>query len=302
MNCLTLAINRQGMTIMQSVNTTHRDSHTVTNIGFIGGGNMARAILTSLSEQKEQFSLYVCDRNADKRHYFQNTLGITATEDYRDFIDSLDIIILAIKPQGFPALLQELQPLIKPHQLIISVAAGVSVSAILRGLSKKAHPVIRVMPNTPSTIGLGASAIYANTEVSDQQKDITDAIFTSCGVTAWLQDEKLISAAVAVSGSSPAYIYYLMEIMTKVGVQMGLDEASSKTLTQQAVLGSARYSQLSDLSLETLKRNVMSPKGTTEQAIFSLEANHLDRIVENAMQAAFNRDQELSEIISKEIL
>lgn len=286
---------------MQSIKTPLCDPTIETSIGFIGGGNMARAILTSLSEPKDQFNLFVCDRNEAKRQYFQESLGVTASADYHDFIESLDIIVLAIKPQGFPALLAELKPLIKPHQLIISVAAGVSVSAILRGLGKEQHPVIRVMPNTPSTIGLGASAIFANAEVSESQRTITDAVFNSCGVTAWLEDEKLISAAVAVSGSSPAYIYYLMEIMTKVGIKMGLDETSSKTLTQQAVLGSARYSQLSDLTLETLKKNVMSPKGTTEQAIFSLENNHLDRIIEEAMNAAFNRDQELSEIISKEI-
>lgn len=277
------------------------DNNAKTHIGFIGGGNMARAILTSLSKQKAQFSLFVCDRNAEKRDYFQESLGITASEHYQDFIADLDIIILAIKPQGFPALLTELKPLLKPHQLVISIAAGVSVEAILRGLGTTQHAVIRVMPNTPSTIGLGASAIYANAEVSSAQRAITDTIFNSCGVTAWLQEEKLISAAVAVSGSSPAYIYYLMDIMMKVGMQMGLDETSSKTLTQQAVLGSARYSQLSDLSLETLKKNVMSPKGTTEQAIFSLENNQLDRIITEAMQAAFNRDQELSNIISQEI-
>lgn len=285
---------------MFSENSPQTDS-TSTHIGFIGGGNMARAILTSLSAEKDQFKLFVCDRNEDKRQYFQETLNVTASADYRDFIESLDIIVLAIKPQGFPALLAALKPLIKPHQLVISIAAGVSVSAILRGIGKEAHSIIRVMPNTPSTIGLGASAMYANSEVSPSQKAITDTIFSSCGVTAWLQDEKLISAAVAVSGSSPAYIYYLMDIMTKVGIKMGLDEVSSKTLTQQAILGSARYSQLSDLSLETLKKNVMSPKGTTEQAIFSLEANHLDHIIEEAMQAAFDRDQALSEIISKEI-
>ncbi|MHC5226240.1 pyrroline-5-carboxylate reductase [Ignatzschineria sp. LJL83] len=286
---------------MQSENIPHNDSSTQTSVGFIGGGNMARAILTSLSQQTSEFNLFVCDRNEDKRRHFQEDLGITAMADYKDFIESLDIIVLAIKPQGFPALLAELKPLLKPHQLLISIAAGVSVAGILRGVAKDEHPIIRVMPNTPATIGLGASAIFANEFVSDSQKEITDTIFKSCGITAWLEEEKLISAVVAVSGSSPAYIYYLMDIMTKVGVQMGLDEASSKALTQQAVLGSAKYSQLSTDSLETLKKNVMSPKGTTEQAIFSLENNHLDRIIQDAMQAAFNRDQELSEIISQEI-
>lgn len=286
---------------MQSENIPHNDSSTQTSVGFIGGGNMARAILTSLSQQTSAFNLFVCDRNEDKRRHFQEDLGITATKDYQDFIESLDIIVLAIKPQGFPALLAELKPLLKPHQLLISIAAGVSVAGILRGIGQAEHPIIRVMPNTPATIGLGASAIFANEFVSASQKEMTDTIFKSCGITAWLNEEKLISAVVAVSGSSPAYIYYLMDIMTKVGVQMGLDEASSKALTQQAVLGSAKYSQLSTDSLETLKKNVMSPKGTTEQAIFSLENNHLDRIIQEAMQAAFNRDQELSEIISQEI-
>ncbi len=266
---------------------------------------MARAILTSLSQENsdphEGYSLFVCDRNADKRHFFQDTLKVTATEDYHDFIDQLDIIVLAIKPQGFPALLAELKPILKPYQLIISIAAGVSIEAILRGLGKESHPVIRVMPNTPATIGLGASAIYANKEVSEEARAITNYIFESCGITAWLASEELISAAVAVSGSSPAYLFYLMDIMTKTGVAMGLDEKNSLALTQQAVLGSAKYSQCSELSLETLKQNVMSPKGTTEQAIFSLENNGLDRIITEAMHAAFNRDKALSDIISAQI-
>lgn len=272
------------------------------SIGFIGGGNMARAILTSLSQHENSHQLFVCDRNLEKREFFEKTLKVTASADYRDFINKLDVIILAIKPQGFPALLAELKPLIQPHQLIISIAAGVSVDAILRGLGKSSHPIVRVMPNTPSTIGLGASAIYANNEVSEDDKAITDTIFQSCGITAWLQEERLISAAVAVSGSSPAYLFYLMEIMAKVGESMGLDAKSSLALTQQAVLGAAKYSQEANLPLETLKKNVMSPQGTTERAIFSLENNHLDHIVKEAMQAAFDRDQELSEIISKEIL
>lgn len=271
------------------------------SIGFIGGGNMARAILTSLSQKNDDLSLFVCDRNADKRHFFQNELNINAAEDYRAFIDDLDIIVLAIKPQGFPVLLAELKPILKPHQLIISIAAGVSIAAILRGLGSDSHPIVRVMPNTPATIGLGASAIYANNHVSAEDRALTDAIFSSCGITAWLSSEELISAAVAVSGSSPAYLFYLMDIMTKTGVSMGLDEKSSLALTQQAVLGAAKYSQLSDLSLETLKKNVMSPNGTTEQAIFSLENNGLERIIVEAMQAAFNRDKSLSDTISKQI-
>lgn len=273
-------------------------------VGFIGGGNMAKAILSGLSQKERCFDLYLCDRNEEKRTYFQQTLGVTTSADYRDFIDQVDILILAIKPQGFPTLLAELKPILhalKEKPLIISIAAGVSIEAILRGIDATEYPIIRVMPNTPSTIGLGASALYANEAVSKSACNDADQIFASCGITTWLASEKLISAAVAVSGSSPAYLYYLMDIMSRVGVEMGLTPENSKVLTQQAVLGSARYSQLSDLSFETLKRNVMSPQGTTEQAIFSLEKNHFDKIIEEAMRAAFNRDQELSELISEKI-
>lgn len=274
----------------------------IKSIGFIGGGNMSRAILTSLSQKKDAYKLYVCDRNEEKRAFFQEELKISAAQNYHDFIASLDVIVLAIKPQGFPELLAELAPLIQPHQLIISIAAGVSVEAILRGIRQQHHPVIRVMPNTPATIGLGASAIYANPDTSPENREITDSIFKGCGITAWLESEEQISAAVAVSGSSPAYIFYLMEIMAKVGESMGLDAQNSLALTTQAVLGAAKYSALSTLSLESLKKNVMSPKGTTECAIMSLESNHLDRIIAKAMQAAFDRDQALSKIISDKIV
>lgn len=189
-------------------------------VGFIGGGNMAKAILSGLSEKDKAFDLYLCDRNEEKRAYFQQMLGVTTSADYRDFINKLDIIILAIKPQGFPALLKELKPLLKEKPLIISIAAGVSIEAILRGIDATEYPIIRVMPNTPSTIGLGASALYANEAVPKSACDDADQIFSSCGITTWLESEALISAVVAVSGSSPAYLYYLMDIMSRVGEEM----------------------------------------------------------------------------------
>lgn len=270
-------------------------------IGFIGGGNMARAILTGLAERFPKQNLYVSDLNEKNLEHFQQTLGINTSERYQDFIQSLDVVVLAIKPQGFPALLKELKTLIKPNQLVISIAAGISIEAILKGLQNRAIPVVRTMPNTPATIGLGATALFANDNVTQTQRAMADTIFKSCGVTAWLEEEALLSAAVAVSGSSPAYFFYLMECMVKVGEKLGLSRENSEVLTKQAMLGSARFSQLAEESLTELKQNVMSPEGTTERAIFSLEDAKLDTIVEDAMRAAFDRDKELSEIISAKI-
>lgn len=273
-------------------------------IGFIGGGNMSQAILSGLTAKGSPYELYVCDRNENKRHFFTATLGVKATHDYREFIETVDVIVLAIKPQGFPALLAELKPLIKPHQLILSIAAGIPIEAIARGLGQAENQIaiVRAMPNTPSSIGLGATGLYGNTATNDTQKAIVSTLFESCGAITWLQSEALISAVVAVSGSSPAYFFYIMDIMTKVGESMGLDPESSLILTQQAMLGAARYSQKAGIPLETLKKNVMSPKGTTEQAVFSLERDHLDDVLKRAMQAAYDRDQVLSKEIGDTIV
>lgn len=271
------------------------------NIGFIGGGNMARAILTGLTQSFSKQQLFVSDRNLDKREYFREELGIQATESYHDFIDRLDVVILAIKPQGFPELLKELKASLRSDQLVISIAAGITTKAISKGLGERGFPIVRTMPNTPATIGLGATALFANNTVSKTQKKLADTIFKSCGVTAWLEEETQLSAAVAVSGSSPAYFFYLMECMVNMGEKLGLSRENSDILTKQAMLGAARFSQTSKDSLSQLKKNVMSPEGTTERAIFALEDAKLETIIEDAMRAAFDRDRELSEIISAKI-
>lgn len=268
------------------------------SIGFIGGGNMARAILTGAVTDYPKSKLFVADRHQANRDYFSQQLGITACKHFSEFIQKVDLLILAIKPQGFPELFAELRPHIKESLSIISIAAGVTTTSIQQGLGLTKQPVIRVMPNTPATINLGASALYATKETPKMLKEFTDTLFSTCGITVWVPKEEQLSAAVAVSGSSPAYFFYIMEIMTEMGVNLGLTPESSALLTKQSLLGAARYSLKSEESLATLKQNVISPNGTTEAAIKSFLEDDLAGTIQRGMEAAAKRDRMLSEEIA----
>ncbi len=270
-------------------------------IGFIGGGNMARAILSGLVKEFPKEQLFVSDLNEENCTFFRETLGIEASQDFHDFIEKVDIILIAIKPQGFATLLPQLAPLIRHDQLIISIAAGVDTETIATALQKAEQPIIRVMPNTPATIGYGASGLFANAFVNDEERRLATTIFNACGRTLWVEDEAKMSAVVALSGSSPAYFFYLLEIMASVGEELGIGEAESAELAMQSMLGAAKYAQESPLSLTQLKKNVMSPEGTTEQAIFSLERDNLPEVVRRAMKACAERDQSLSKEVSSAI-
>ncbi|MDG9729603.1 pyrroline-5-carboxylate reductase [Ignatzschineria sp. RMDPL8A] len=270
-------------------------------IGFIGGGHMATAILEGLVEHYPKSLLYVADRNAPKREYFSETLGINTASHFSEFIDEMDAIVLAIKPQGFPELLPELKPHLKEETLVISVAAGISSEAILRALGRETQPLVRTMPNIPAAVGLGATALFSPNTLTDSHAALTETIFNACGITTWVEKEALLSAVISVSGSSPAYFFYLLEIMIDAGVKLGLSRESSEILAKQTMLGSAQIALDSDKSVKALKESVMSPEGTTEQAIFSFERDDLQQIIERGMQAAFDRDQVLSSEISKKL-
>ena len=270
-------------------------------IGFIGGGHMATAILEGLVEHYPKDLLYVADRNAPKREYFSETLGINTASHFSEFIDEMDAIILAIKPQGFPELLPELKPHLNDKTLVISVAAGISSEAILRALGRDNQPLVRTMPNIPAAVGLGATALFSPHALTDSHAALTETIFNACGITTWVEKEALLSAVISVSGSSPAYFFYLLEIMIDAGVKLGLSRESSEILAKQTMLGSAQIALDSDKSVKALKESVMSPEGTTEQAIFSFERDDLQQIIERGMQAAFDRDQVLSSEISKKL-
>ncbi len=269
-------------------------------IAFIGAGNMSQAIFGGLIKQGyDPARIWASSRTPETLRHLTTEYGIHTSTNNLELIAQADVVILAVKPQGMQALLVELADSLQQHQpLLISVAAGITIDALNRwsgyGLS-----IVRCMPNTPSLLQCGASGLYANATVTADQRQIVDHIFCSVGIVSWVDKESLIDAVIAVSGSGPAYYFMIMEAMIDAGVKLGLSEQTATKLTIQTALGAARMAQESDVDAGTLKRRVMSPGGTTEQAIFTLEEGKLPQLLESAMQRCAERADEMAQQLTK---
>ena len=226
---------------------------------FIGGGNMTRAIVTGLI--KGHYSpklIYVVDRNLPKRDFFEKTLQVHAAENFSEFLPTADIVVLSIKPQSAEILCQSLHEKIT-HQLIISVMAGITIeklSACLGG----AHAIVRAMPNTPAKIGEGATGLFANAHVTQEQKNITEAMMKSAGIIAWLETESQLNIITALSGSGPAYYLYFIEIMQNIAIKRGLPENIASTFAVQTAFGAAQLAHESQEAVKTLRQHSLPPK------------------------------------------
>ena len=182
--------------------------------------------------------------------------------------------------------------------MIVSVAAGVRVRDIFGGLGHDAA-IVRTMPNTPALLGCGATALFANEFVSAEQRSRAENILRAVGVTAWVDDETLLDAVTALSGSGPAYYFFLMEVMERIGVDLGLDQDTARALTLQTALGAARMANETGESPATLRRRVTSPGGTTEAALKRLSAGDFESALNEALKAARDRSIDLGEELGK---
>src|SRR6056297_2322709 len=206
-----------------------------------------------------------------------------------------DVIILAVKPQVMADVCASIAPaLAEGSPLVLSIAAGVPIASYQRWLGTAA-PVVRCMPNTPSLLGCGASGLFASPEVSAQQRERAQAIMDAVGTSVWVEREEQLHAVTAVSGSGPAYFFLFMESMVDAGERLGLDRETATALVQQTCLGAARMALESGVPLDELRQRVTSPKGTTEQAIASFEAQGLRDVIHRALAACSARSEELSD-------
>jgi len=263
-------------------------------LAFIGSGNMATALINGLlADGYPADSITASDQLAEKRENLAGS-GIHTTDDNCGAVSGADVVVLAVKPQILQAVCQEIEPAIKQTRaLIISIAAGITESSLASWLGKESA-IVRTMPNTPAMLQSGATVLHANANTSQEQKDIAESILRAVGITRWLDSEKQIDAATALSGSGPAYYFLFMEAMTRAGIDMGLSQETAHLLTLQTALGAARMAMESNDLPEELRKKVTSPGGTTEAAINHLQAQHFEDIVSQAMQAAKNRSKELS--------
>ncbi|CAO3619296.1 unnamed protein product [Mucor hiemalis] len=275
-------------------------SNNTPTIAFIGGGNMAEAVMGGLySSGHPHNKLRFSEPLEERMQYMKSKYPeVMATKDNDACVEGADIVILAVKPQVLRKVVTELASTLhnNPHILIISIVAGIECEAILRWLNASYQaPLVRIMPNTPALIGEGAVGLFANPVVTQAQRELTESLFGSVSKElSWVDTESLIDTITGVSGSGPAYFFLIMEAMENAGVAAGLTREGAKALTLQTCLGAARMAQKSEDDLATLRSKVTSPNGTTEAAIKTMEAANIRQIMHDAVFAATDRSKELA--------
>lgn len=265
----------------------------VKNITFIGAGNMAGAIIAGLlSRGYPAESVRATTRSADSAARAADKLGIETGTDNLAAVRWADVVVLAVKPQMLGQTCAELRDAID-GQLVMSVAAGIDTATLADWLGEDVA-LVRSMPNTPSQVGVGASGLYANARASAEDHDFATQIADATGISTWVEDESLMHAVTAISGSGPAYYFLFMEAMIETGVELGLARDSARTLALQTARGAAELASQADVEVDELKRRVMSPGGTTERAIHAFEEGGLRDLVKKAATASAERSRTLA--------
>lgn len=265
------------------------------NIAFIGAGNMASSIIGGLvAKGFSPKRIMASDPYPESLARLAAIAPVKTTSDNNDAVAFADVIVLAVKPQVMKAVLETMASAVQAKKpLIISIAAGVEISCLERWLGGRLA-IVRCMPNTPALVQSGATALYANDRVDEQQRQLANDILRAVGIALWVDSEHKLDAVTAVSGSGPAYFFLVMEAMQAAGEQLGLDAGTARQLTLQTALGAAQMAIGSDVGAAELRRRVTSPAGTTERAIESFEQAGLRDIFAAALTAARDRSAELA--------
>jgi pyrroline-5-carboxylate reductase len=270
------------------------DSQNI-NIGFIGGGNMARAMVIGLLESgHDPARLYVSDPSTSQRQLIQSlNPELHVSDTNAGVAEDSDILVLAVKPQIAMDVANDIRALRRPeNQLIISIMAGITLSALESTLAPT-RSVVRIMPNQPALVGAGMSALVATAGTEIAHREQAQYVAEATGRAVWIEDEELMNAVTAISGSGPAYFYLLMEIMENCAVEMGLPKSLAQTLTRQTGLGAGRVAAESQEDLQQIRESVTSKGGTTAAALAVLEQGKIRDIVATALFAARDRSLEL---------
>ena len=264
---------------------------TAPRIAFIGGGNMARSLIGGLLRTGTSPSdIVAADPDEGQRSTLAG-LGVAATASNAEAIRGARVVVLAVKPQVLPEAVRSMR--FGDGQLVVSIAAGVPLAAIARWCGRSL-PLVRCMPNTPALYGAAITVLCANEHTEPHDRELATSVLRAAGTTLWVEDEALLDAVTAVSGSGPAYFFYLMEAMIDAGTTLGLDAATARTLTFETARGAAIMASQSEDALHELRRNVTSPGGTTERAIAVLDAARVQAAMRRAVVAAAERSRELA--------
>lgn len=266
----------------------------VNKVSFIGAGSMAEAIMAGMVNKRflKKEQIFVSNKENEARLVeLQEKYQVIGNTNKAEVIQDADIIILATKPYDVETALNEVKSLIEPHQLIISVIAGISTDTIVSHLEKDIA-VIRAMPNTSATIGFSATAIAKGKFATDEHLTLAEDLFKAIGTVSVVDEEKM-HIVTGISGSGPAYIYYLVEAMEKAAEQEGLDTETAKQLITQTIIGAGKMLKQSTEPVSILRENVTSPNGTTAAGIQTLNEYHFQDAVIECVKNATKRSKEL---------
>lgn len=266
------------------------DNPTIT---FIGGGNMAQALIGGLrSAGTAPNSLRVADPSASQREQVASQFGVQTFENNAEAVRGSDAVVLAVKPQAMDEVLTSLSGRLDTGTLVVSVAAGVTLEKLRGGLDGHRR-VVRVMPNTPALYGAGIAGMVAAEGVDDTDRQLAGELLAAAGQVVWVDDESLMDVVTAVSGSGPAYFFRLTELLAAAGERAGLPAEVAARLARQTAVGAGTMLEHAEVDAGELRRRVTSPGGTTEAALETLAAGGFDQLIDEAVAAAVKRGREL---------
>jgi pyrroline-5-carboxylate reductase len=269
------------------------------NITFIGGGNMARAIIGGLLEKSvAPGTIGVVEVNPEARERLQRELRVRCFGSPAQATPFGELIVMAVKPQQMRAAAAQVAPHLS-GQLVVSIAAGTRLTDLSRWLG--GHRLLaRCMPNTPALIGAGVTAVYSAPGVSEAQRQAAGKVLEAVGKVLWVDDEGLLDPVTAVSGSGPAYVFYFIEAMQQAATGLGLSPEQARTLSLETFLGAARLAAASPEPVSVLRERVTSKGGTTEAALASMAADQVREAIVRAIRAACERGRQLGEELGKD--
>lgn len=267
-------------------------------ITFIGGGNMAKALIGGLIKRGYSPSkMHVVELSKDRCTEVHNEFAVRASTDMAQAVAHSEVVILAVKPQQLQEVSLQLAAFLE-DRLVISIAAGIRTQDIARWVGSQ--NIVRCMPNTPALIRSGVTALYATPVVRPEQCHRAEAILSAVGSTFWLDDEELLDAVTAISGSGPAYVFYFIEAMQQAAYELGVEESQARQMVLDTFLGATKLAENSNEEVATLRARVTSKNGTTERALLTMDANRVKQDIVDAIHAAAKRSKEMGDELGKD--
>jgi len=267
-----------------------------TRLAFIGAGNMARSLIGGLvADGWDPACISVSDPEPEQLTAISSLFGTARADNNTAAVENSEIVVLAVKPQVIREVARELTTVVQARRpLVISIAAGIRASDLQRWLGGDCA-LVRCMPNTPALVQSGATAMFANRAVNDDQKALAENILRAVGLALWVDNEAQMDAVTALSGSGPAYFFLVIEALQEAAQALGLDDKTARLLALQTAFGAAKMALESRDDAATLRQRVTSPGGTTEKALSVLEEGGLRSLFNDALKAACDRSRELAE-------